>query len=339
MMGIGVRIAIVLVGGSLLLLALYAFTGMRDGAAARHTFELHASELSARAFVPGSPLACLDALAGETVEVLCEQAIFASPAATAAAVSYAAAQLALLAEGSEHARRDPGFEAKVGHLRHAVEFDRFGLVAHVLALREGCTADKCRAFAFMNDTTRVSTNLSARTYDSYVRRQVNSWAVASPPLPAVADSGLAASFAASAGVSVPSPDPALPAAGAPGKVPTAGLKFPTADLFFPSSESIPPVNIMNAEPPGSKSQANAAADKGNATPDKANGAGDKEPATSAAKKSAPATKSARKAASAPAPAPAAASSPTSLSPPENPNSQPAGGPSLRSTLPPAVNAQ
>src|SRR5207244_12906612 len=143
----------------------------------------------ARAFAPGSPLACLDAVAGETVEVLCEKAIFASPEATAAAVSYAAAQLALLAEGSEHARRHPGYGAKPSHLRHAVEFDRFGLVAHVLALREGCTRDRCRAFAFMNDRTRVSANLSARTYDSYVARHVASWVLTSPALPPIAELG------------------------------------------------------------------------------------------------------------------------------------------------------
>ena len=48
---------------------------------------MSALELAARALVPGSALPCLDAIAGDVVEDACEKAIFASPEATAAAVS------------------------------------------------------------------------------------------------------------------------------------------------------------------------------------------------------------------------------------------------------------
>ena len=61
-----------------------------------------AFDLATRALAPGSALACLDTIAGETVENACEKALFASPEATAAAVSYVAAQLSLLAAGSDH---------------------------------------------------------------------------------------------------------------------------------------------------------------------------------------------------------------------------------------------
>src|SRR6266403_574258 len=77
----------------------------RDLAAAQRALDARGFELATRAFMPGSALGCLDAIAGETVEAACEKALFASPEATAAAVSYVAAQLSLLAAAGEHARR------------------------------------------------------------------------------------------------------------------------------------------------------------------------------------------------------------------------------------------
>ncbi len=69
----------------------------RDLEAEQRALDTRAFELATRAFMPGSALGCLDAIAGETVEEACEKAVFASPEATAAAVSYVAAQLSLLA--------------------------------------------------------------------------------------------------------------------------------------------------------------------------------------------------------------------------------------------------
>jgi hypothetical protein len=188
----------------------------------RQALDARALELAGRALAPGSALACLDASAGETVEAACEKALFATPEATAAAVSYVTAQLALLHDGAEFARRgDPTYAVNLTSLRQAAESDRYGIVAHVLALREGCVPDRCSAFALMNDPTRVSANLIERTYDAYVVRYAAAWpAISKPPGSAAVLPSSAASIAGTA----------------PG------------ELFLPSADSIPPVNIMNAEP-------------------------------------------------------------------------------------------
>jgi len=189
----------------------------RDLAAAQRALDARGFELATRAFMPGSALGCLDAIAGETVEVACEKALFASPEATAAAVSYVAAQLSLLASARElgrHGETAPGMLA----LRHALEADRFGVVAHVLAVRDGCAPDQCSAFAWLGDTSRIKVNLAERPFDARINTYAASWPAAelasTPPSPA----------------------------------PSAAAKVPN-NLYFPSATSIPPVNIMTAEPP------------------------------------------------------------------------------------------
>jgi hypothetical protein len=170
--------------------------------------------------MPGSALGCLDAIAGETVEGACEKALFASPEATAAAVSYVAAQLSLLASARELGHpggTNPGTLA----LRRALEADRFGIVAHVLAVRDGCAPDQCSAFAWLGDTSRIKVNLAERPFDARIRTYAADWSAAG----------------ARALASTP-PSPA----------PSAAAKAPN-NLYFPSAKSIPPVNIMTAEPP------------------------------------------------------------------------------------------
>ena len=192
----------------------------RDLAAAQRALDARGFELATRAFMPGSALGCLDAIAGETVEVACEKALFASPEATAAAVSYVAAQLSLLASAREfgrHGETAPGMLA----LRRALEADRFGVVAHVLAVRDGCAPDQCSAFAWLGDTSRIKVNLAERPFDARINTYAASW-------PAAGGRALA---------STP-PSPA----------PSAAAKVPN-NLYFPSATSIPPVNIMTAEPP------------------------------------------------------------------------------------------
>src|SRR5262245_5508343 len=134
----------------------------RDAAADERAFEARALELTTRALAPGSALACLDAIAGDAVEDACEKTVFATPEATAAAVSYVAAQLSLLSWAGERARRagpssprSSTLSARTAQLRRAIEADRFGIAAHVLAVREGCTADRCGAFALLQDTQRI----------------------------------------------------------------------------------------------------------------------------------------------------------------------------------------
>jgi hypothetical protein len=200
----------------------------RDLAGDRRALDTLTHELTARAIMPGSGLACLDAMAGDAVESSCERALFATPEATAAAVSYVGAQLSLLAAGSAQARLEPSQEATLAHLRRAAELDRFGIVAHVLAVRDGCTPAQCGAFAMLHDPSRVRANMAERTYASLVNRHAVAWVPA-------ADRAVAAHS--------PAVGPEAPAAG-----PVAAAK-PPSNLFFPSSSSIPAVSIMSAEPP------------------------------------------------------------------------------------------
>jgi len=192
----------------------------RDLAAAQRALDARGFELATRAFMPGSALGCLDAIAGETVEAACEKALFASPEATAAAVSYVAAQLSLLASARELGRHGETASGMLA-LRRALEADRFGVVAHVLAVRDGCAPDQCRAFAWLGETSRIKINLAERPFDARIKTYAASWPVA--------------------GGRALVGTPASPAPSAAAKVPN--------NLYFPSATSIPPVNIMTAEPP------------------------------------------------------------------------------------------
>src|SRR5262249_15246087 len=104
--------------------------------AEQRALDPRAFELGPRAFMRGWALGCLDAIAGETVEGACEKALFASPEASAAAVSYVAAQLSLLASARELGRHG-GAASGILALRHPLEADRSSIVAHVLATRAG----------------------------------------------------------------------------------------------------------------------------------------------------------------------------------------------------------
>ena len=201
------------------------YLARRDRAAEQRVLDARVFELATRAFMPGSALGCLDPLVAETMEDTCEKTIFASPEATAAAISYVAAQLAVLGSAGEHAA-DPGMLA----LRRALEADRFGIVAHVLAVGHGCTPEQCPAFALLHDASRVRLNMAGRSYDTIVNRHMAAWPAAGSP-----------AVAANA-------PPAV--AEAPANAPLAGVKLPN-NLFLPSSSSIPAVSIMNAEPTGS----------------------------------------------------------------------------------------
>ena len=236
------RVALLLIGAA----AAWAVLGTSSGgnlAAERMALDQRALAMTTRALAPGSALACLDATAGDTVEASCEKALFATPEATAAAVSYVAAELSLLADGSAYASRSGlSYRLTLSTLRRAAEIDRYGIVAHVLAVRDGCTADQCGAFALLHDSSQVSDNIVGRKYEFYVLRHASEWPPSAPSPVAV---------------NVPPPPPyQTPAAG-----PASPGKAGPNNLFFPSSASIPPVSIMNAEPGGAP-QAGAAADPG-----------------------------------------------------------------------------
>lgn len=228
------KTASAVVGGVLLLiLALFGLglldhLAANDRAAERRALDARALELTARALAPGSALGCLDPIAGDMVAEACEKALFASPEATAAAVSFVAAQLSLLVASREHGRGDES--AGLVNLRRALEADRFGVVAHVLATRDGCTSRQCGAFVQLQDPSRISANLAARAFETRIQTHMAGWSTAGNR--PVASNAPPAPTAAAA---------ALPPAA------VAGTRTPN-NLYFPSSASIPPVSIMAAEP-------------------------------------------------------------------------------------------
>ena len=222
------RVGLLLAGAAAAGLALNAISA-GGSAAQRRALDARLLELTTHAVMPGSALACLDATAGELVEASCEKALFASPEATAASVSYVTAQLALLADGKAYERRSGvNYEAALAGLRHAIETDRFGIVAHVLADRDGCRPDRCPTFALLRNARRLSENLTQRKYETYVMRHADEWQQSALSLVAA---------------NSPSASPAPPTAPNPPSGKPNGL-------YFPSSASIPPVSIMSAEPSG-----------------------------------------------------------------------------------------
>jgi len=194
----------------------------QDHAAALRLLDERSTALLTRAVAPGSALSCLDELASETVEAACERAVFSSPEAVSAAVAYVTAKLGLLVDRNAQVRRvDPTLAPELAPLT-ALEIDRFGIVAHVLAKRHGCTAEKCDALTWFSDDSRVLANLRDHTFDDEVAKFAGNW---NSPLRTAIDGATAA----------------LPRPG-----PTGLAVSPRYD--FPSSQSIPPVNIMAPEP-------------------------------------------------------------------------------------------
>jgi hypothetical protein len=174
-------------------------------------------------------LSCIDDLAGDTVVAACEKALFGSPASAAAAVSYAASQITRLTALGDVAAANRNMTPEMQALRHAVERDRYGLVAYVLLARDHCTPSECAAFRSLTDHNQVAANMDERTYDGLISRYAPSWN--------------APAAAGSVGTALPPPMPT-------GK--------PT-NAEFPTSASIPPVSIMTPEPAPTTSPAPRAA--------------------------------------------------------------------------------
>ena len=182
-------------------------------------------------------LACLDGLAGESVEAACEKALFASADSVAAGVSYTAAQITRLASFGNAATANKMMTPELNALRRSIERDRYGLVAQVLVTREGCSLSApCPFFQSLTNSAQISSNMSENLYDGFVGRYAPSWNA--PPV------------TASAAVSVPAAVP--PSVAALGTVPPPGRPV-SGD--FPSSASIPPINIMTPEPAPQGAQA------------------------------------------------------------------------------------
>jgi hypothetical protein len=145
-------------------------------------------------------------------------------------VSYIAARLALLADATAYAEQhDPSYQHVLADWRRILEADRFGLVAHVLATRDGCSSEHCDTFRLLRDTSRISANLKEGAFDQHLSRHAAVWGTRT-------GTPVAATTAPGPAINPPS-GPSLAASSTSGPI-------------FPSSASIPPVSIMNAEPTG-----------------------------------------------------------------------------------------
>jgi len=184
-------------------------TGRGDGA-----------PLPATAAMPA--LSCIDDLAGEVVLTACEKVLFGSAESTAAALSYAAHQITRLSGFGDVSAANKAMTPELEALRHAVEHDRYGLMAEALVVRDHCMPSACAAFQSFTDRRRIVANMQERTYDGLVAHYSANWNT--PAAPAIA------------------PVAAL--------VPGMPTGRPT-NAEFPSSASTPPVSIMTAEPTAS----------------------------------------------------------------------------------------
>jgi hypothetical protein len=211
-------------------------------------------------------LACIDDLAGEAVLTACEKALFGSPESAAAALSYAASQLARLTSFGDVAAANTNLTPELQTLRRAVERDRYGLMAYVLVARDHCTPLACSAFQALTDSHQIAANMEARVYDDLVAHYAPLWNAPPAPAPVAtlaptmpmgkptnAEFPTAASIPP---VSIMSPEPGAPttpAPRAPASTPVATLA-PTMPMGkptnaeFPTAASIPPVSIMSPEP-------------------------------------------------------------------------------------------
>jgi hypothetical protein len=165
-------------------------------------------------------LACIDDLAGEAVLTACEKALFGSPESAAAALSYAASQIARLTSFGDVAAANKNLTPELQTLRRAVERDRYGLMAYVLLARDHCTPSACAAFRALTDSHQIAVNMNERVYDVLIAHYAPLWNA-----------------------------PAAPAASAP--VATLSPTMPTGkptNAEFPTAASTPPVSIMTPEP-------------------------------------------------------------------------------------------
>jgi hypothetical protein len=201
-------------------------------------------------------LSCIDDLAGETVLTACEKVLFGSAESAAAAVSYAAARLTRLTSFGDVATADKNMTPDLAALRRSVESDRYGLIAHVLLVRDHCTPAECAAFSSLTDHSRIVANMDQQVYDGLILRYAPTW---NAPVTTGAMGAVAA---------------------LPPSVPT-GPGHPV-HIDFPSSTSTPAVSIMNPEP-GSGAPAPSASHAG--AP--ATSAATSPPPTATAKKTTP----------------------------------------------------
>ena len=199
-------------------------------------------------------------------------------------MTYAAAQITRLTALGDVATANKSMTPELQAVRRAIERDRYGLVAYVLAARDHCTAADCAAFRALTDYHQIVVNMDERTYEGLVARYAPTWNAPTTPAPVAALAPL---------------------------VPSMPTGKPT-NAEFPTAASTPPVSIMTPEPgttaaPAPRAAAPAAsAPVPSPRPPAAALASAKKPAAPKASRSTPAPVQIAPAAPAPAaPAPAA----------------------------------
>ena len=193
-----------------------------------------------------SALGCLDVSPGDPLEEICERTIFANPQTIASANAFVATRLSVLGDALASGVRSPPAGA-VMSLRQSVENDPFGIVAHVLAARYGCSASQCSTFAMLTDSSKVVANLNARTFESLVARYASTWQGQGGP----AISALPTQSPAVAAVSSllgQGPPVVAPVLGSPPNLRPGPAGGPPKGLNVPPASSIPAVSIMTDEP-------------------------------------------------------------------------------------------
>jgi hypothetical protein len=165
-------------------------------------------------------LACIDDMAGEAVLTACEKSLFGSPESAAAALSYAASQITRLTASGNVAAANKNLTPELQMLRRAVERDRYGLMAYVLAVRDHCSPVDCAAFRSLTDSRQIVANMNERSYDAMIAHYAPLWNA---------------------------PPPTAPAAPVATLSPTMPTGRPT-NADFPTAASTPPVSIMTPEP-------------------------------------------------------------------------------------------
>jgi hypothetical protein len=176
------------------------------------------SQFSAPVTAALPALSCIDDMAGETVLTACEKGLFGSPEAAAAALSYAAAMITRVTASGDVATANANMTAELQMARRAVERDRYGLMAYVLAVRDHCTPSACFAFRSLTDSAQIGANMGQGVYEGLVARYAPSWNA--PP----------------------------PAAPGPVAFVSPGASGKPTNAEFPSAASTPPVSIMTPEP-------------------------------------------------------------------------------------------
>ncbi|WP_029584749.1 hypothetical protein [Bradyrhizobium sp. URHD0069] len=216
-----------------------------DGAgAAGETQSLQSTRATRSASAALPALSCIDDLAGDTVLAACEKALFGSAESVAAAVSYAASQITRLTALGDASAANRSMTSEAQALRRAVERDRYGLMAYVLAARDHCTPSACAAFRSLTDYQQVAANMNERTYEGLVSRYAPLWNVppaATGPVAALAPSTPTGkptnaefpSAASTPAVSIMTPEPG-PAATPVAPRPPAAAPLPAASAPLPS---------------------------------------------------------------------------------------------------------